>query len=43
MKLERRENLAKRRESEKRRMNAIKKGLDPNVTPIPTTGGENNN
>ena len=43
MKLERRENLAKRRESEEKRMNAIKKGLDPNVTPIPTTGGENNN
>lgn len=43
MKLERRERLAKREETEKRRMEAILKGLDPNVTPSPTTGGENNN
>ena len=43
MKLERRERLAKREESEKRRMEAILKGLDPNVTPSPTNGGENNN
>ena len=43
MKLERRRRLAYRKGIEKRRMEAILKGLDPNVTPSPTTGGENNN
>ena len=43
MKLERRERLAKQEESEKRRMEAILKGLGPNVTPSPNTAGENNN
>jgi TPR repeat protein len=41
--LERRENLAKRRAIEEKRMNAIKKGLDPNDTPGSNIGGGNNN
>ena len=41
--LERREDLAKRRATEEKRMNAIKKGLDPNDTPGSNIGGGNNN
>jgi len=43
LELERRQNLAKRRESEERRMNAIKNGLDPNDVPDSNIGGGNNN
>ena len=41
--LERRQSLAKLREIQEERMNAIKQGLPPDTSPRSTSGGENNN